>query len=776
MKLDNNNYVDWNGTFKFVTNSSLVTTPQFQWLWVNWAKRMNLDLTSWELVSKNRVQFSNTWATAIDGAIWVWSVWLINPSGLDIVGIWATGNRKINIFWQIVTYNNLSWWTVFSNKYLFWTSGTNLEINWGSWITVVVPDSTSKFRVVNPVTGSWYVSIDGSWSFERYTNSGAVSARINAIDNGISSGWPGLQVQSPNSWNTYNDFFKLVFNDWIWSADRGMYLLYLTSQSWNPDNCSTLKWTVGVGCSKLFSINSWFNWTTNNIPSVKIWGNLIVDNNINYTGDEIKLNSPVTLSWVINLCTLASAPTTSVNWQMYYDSTEGKNKCYEWGNWKDCGWTPMISWRFLENTLTYNFLYNWDFERWSGSTTTNWNIWTGDWRWISTIVWWGGKVTYDKTNSYKGSGSILIETTAGNTNIEVTNDNWWYYWKTPASIVIKPSTQYKFSYRIKTQYVSGDALAGTLWWIWLSDNNGVSKWEYTPCTYIKTTVGWSYCTVNFTTTADTTLAHIQMRLYWINWAATLIMKAWYDEIKLEEIWLVMPALNVSTPTGWELCLWKWCTTKKNWLSTDTVWLTCKQIKTDYPNSLDWVYWIRPSSIQPAFQAYCDMTTDWGWWTIVYQNLFTWNAGWPNSMNISYSGWNVWYQQNFSLDVKNIFAKINATSILVKEDANWIKFNNTTLPIFNKIFDNSISDASQNSYNVTSMNGTTYTIVDWLHPRWGWVEQFAINATNANTIFEYNMLTTWQDVNHYWHIWPSANWTYASLAWVTGNRWWAIWLR
>ena len=67
-------------------------------------------------------------------------------------------------------------------------------------------------------------------------------------------------------------------------------------------------------------------------------------------------------------------------------------------------------------------------------------------------------------------------------------------------------------------------------------------------------------------------------------------------------------------------------TLKVWSVQSLPWLSCKDIKNNWWNNWDWIYWIKPTWVSIAYEVYCDMITDWWGWTLILNYLHKW---WTN---------------------------------------------------------------------------------------------------------------------------------------------------
>ncbi|MDO8616236.1 MAG: fibrinogen-like YCDxxxxGGGW domain-containing protein, partial [Dehalococcoidia bacterium] len=192
--------------------------------------------------------------------------------------------------------------------------------------------------------------------------------------------------------------------------------------------------------------------------------------------------------------------------------------------------------------------------------------------------------------------------------------------------------------------------------------------------------------------------------------------------------------------------------------------SCKAILDAGRSTGDGLYWIAADGAD-SFQTWCDMTTDGGGWTMVYQNLFSGNEGGPTPTQTATRYGVAGSTNDFSVNGQAVFAQMSANQMLLKEGGNWIRVNRLTPAGFSNWW----NMGTDGVYSVTSMNGVSYTAQNMFHGHGSGVNQFGQGPVNANNIFEYNYMTSAQDTNHYWHIWSASTGTYAIVSGVGGDR-------
>jgi len=134
---------------------------------------------------------------------------------------------------------------------------------------------------------------------------------------------------------------------------------------------------------------------------------------------------------------------------------------------------------------------------------------------------------FDSSVKYSGSNSLKISVKTANKYAQVfINATTYYQAGTNPAL---PSTSYTYSFRMKTNYVSGDSNDGASIMFNFAKADGTASGSF-QSTKVKTTTDWTLYTGTFTTAADTVAINVNPRVYGHTGAATLIMDAWFDDV------------------------------------------------------------------------------------------------------------------------------------------------------------------------------------------------------------------------------------------------------
>lgn len=172
------------------------------------------------------------------------------------------------------------------------------------------------------------------------------------------------------------------------------------------------------------------------------------------------------------------------------------------------------------------------FEWGIGTRETSWLI--NDYSKWQTLIVWSWVTWFDGNIKRSGNQSLKLELKSPWSYIEWMNEPLTYWTKQADSISLKSNTQYRLSGWVKANRISWDSNHWASIWLWYTDNSWLNQ-NSVRTSYVKTTQDWTYYEVLFNTLPDTTTWHLQFRSYWHTWSWDLIMTAWFDDVKLEEV-------------------------------------------------------------------------------------------------------------------------------------------------------------------------------------------------------------------------------------------------
>ena len=179
--------------------------------------------------------------------------------------------------------------------------------------------------------------------------------------------------------------------------------------------------------------------------------------------------------------------------------------------------------------------------------------------------------------------------------------------------------------------------------------------------------------------------------------------------------------------------------------------SCQDIKEKTPASTSWIYTIYP--LWSALNVYCDMSTDWGWWTLVWRwrEWWTWDNNWQNSANVSLNIWTTAWFWPATLSASTINAILENKNI--KDLPDWIRLKrarNTTWTLYQEI---RWKFSTQNAWN------------------WWFNTNIPLASTNING-------SIWNSSNTYDYDWPNNNYENRIFTWDRTShnnvKWFAYW--
>ncbi len=600
-------YTQTSGWTQISTWTTITTDTTFysQWLqnWVCWS-------TDW--TSQTNVPSTNlcsVW-TSSSVTIAAWSyTWTCSST-------WATTANCSATRQYIVTFDENGGWTPSPTT-------KNVDYNTAVWVLSTVFKTGYTFD-------GWFTLISG-WTL--------ITTATNVIDN----------ITYYAHWTINN--YTVSWSFWAAWASATINVCGTNVFADDAGNFTTTR-NYGSTCNTITATKTNYTCTTTTQWPASLVANTTniawncVANTQTYTCPAKPANSSWNTVWSYTQTWNGSAwlpanSTTSYN--ISASTTECRYTCDSWyfnNGWTSCdsqwSWNTTTGYLFKNTSWVEQYPLNcndlidkstWKntlaWSPWNGSVFSSWVYWikpnasaafkvycdmtnsSGWWTLLSNVV------SYDWTNVYNAWTACtststncgwdlakLWNSTLDYTKVKIVHQNWKY-------VIFNLKNGWNFENMFLWTVYGGSSDAAYIY----EDNLFSRAWYTDTLIY-----WWANTSNNSMWLANTSYGVNNWATYWFKWNWNCPSAVWYST-----------TTSACVSSWWYSIFVKKETETSLWSISSFPGKSCKAIKDAWYSTWNWVYWIKPDA-NAAFQVYCDMTTDWGGWTLVRKmqyNVLVW---------------------------------------------------------------------------------------------------------------------------------------------------------